>query len=115
MANLERLPIYRLSQAEADAATLHELAARVLSVENYTYHEDQERLTVRSGPKVVEVYRGSGGIWAADEEQLWNPRLSGASAKSGVAVRRWSEEVPHGITASRAHCRRNGGAHPPGE
>lgn len=72
----DTLPIYRLGAPKVDAEMVRNLAAKTLSIRGeVTTKDDKERLTLRSGDQVVEVYRASGGIWLANEAQLWNPEL----------------------------------------
>jgi len=77
----DRLPIYRLARPKVDDYLAQELARRTLNVDEFVTRETagSRRIQVRSGSRVVEVHAGSGGVWAADEAQLWNverkPRL----------------------------------------
>jgi hypothetical protein len=67
-----RLPIFPVSAAVADDDDLKRVAAVLFDAEQLEFEEIDHRLLGRSGSTVVELDRISGGIWAADEEHLWN-------------------------------------------
>ncbi|HVP30901.1 MAG TPA: DUF6345 domain-containing protein [Myxococcota bacterium] len=72
----ERLPIFRVGAPRTDPVLLHDLAKRVFGIESYELHVDDDRLRLRAGSRRVELHRASGGVYAADEAQRWNPTLS---------------------------------------
>jgi hypothetical protein len=71
----DSLPIYRVSPATIDAASVEELGTslEIRGTLELTPADDRFRL-VRGG-KVAEIYTASGGVWVADESRLWNPAL----------------------------------------
>jgi hypothetical protein len=69
------LPIYRLSAAEVGADSVQRVATATLGVSGKVV-QDRERLTLRSGTKLVQAYIATGGFWVADEAQLWNADMS---------------------------------------
>jgi hypothetical protein len=75
-AAAERLPVYRLDVAKADAARATALLVNVLGGGQGTPIASKERTIRRAGAKVAEVYNASGGIWLADDDRLWNPALT---------------------------------------
>jgi len=70
-----KLPIYRVSPAAIDAASVEELggALDIAGTLELTAADDGFRLV--RGTKMAEIYTASGGVWAADEARLWNPSL----------------------------------------
>lgn len=75
----ETMPIFRLSEPSVNASMVQRLAETTLDISGEVNRsEDEDRLFIRSGAKVVEVNLKSGAVWAADEEQLWNPELKPA-------------------------------------
>lgn len=72
----DRLPIFRVTRATPDPVALHELATRAFGIEGYTSHEDDDAFALRSGEIRVEIQRESGGVFASDDAQRWNPTLS---------------------------------------
>lgn len=68
-----KLPVYQLSPAPTDAATIEEIAAVLFGLEGVELEELNGGIVGRAGSVTVELDRASGGIWAADSEHLWNP------------------------------------------
>lgn len=68
----ERLPVFYVSPAPAEAGGLERLAARLFGAERLEIEQLDDRLVARSGSIAVEQDRISGGIWAADQARLWN-------------------------------------------
>jgi hypothetical protein len=70
----DRLPIYRLGAERTDVGHLVDLGQRIFDInEEFSLGENNSHRVLRSGQRVVEVATASGGIWAADEAQLWKP------------------------------------------
>jgi hypothetical protein len=74
-AQPDRLPIFRLSPVETNEAAVKQLALKTLGISGEVTR-NEERLILRSGAKVVEMFISSGAVWVADEAQLWNPELN---------------------------------------
>jgi Family of unknown function (DUF6345) len=71
-----RLPIYRLKPESADVPHLIDLGRRIFDLDQgYELSERGNSHVLRSGRRMVELDRASGGIWAADEAQLWKPSV----------------------------------------
>jgi hypothetical protein len=68
------LPIYRLSTPVVNENTVRQLATKLLKISGEV-GRTEDRLVLQSDQQVVEMYLNSGGIWVADEAQLWNPDL----------------------------------------
>jgi hypothetical protein len=83
------LPIYRLSPHRCTLARLQELARRTVRAEGASGAASSNRLRLRSGGKVVEIHKASGGCWAADHDHLWNwearPKLPGRTEAIKIA------------------------------
>jgi Family of unknown function (DUF6345) len=72
----DRLPIYRVSSGDTSTPMLIELSKRILRIgDNFQMSTRGTSRVLRSGHRVIELASESGGIWAADESQLWNPSL----------------------------------------
>jgi hypothetical protein len=67
-----RLPVFPVSPAPGDTGTLKSVAATLFGAEQLDIEELDARVIARSGSIAVELDRISGGIWAADQKQLWN-------------------------------------------
>src|SRR5437763_2548193 len=73
----DRLPIFRMSAGDTGTPALIDLAKRIFGIaDGVQISRDGGRHVLRSGSKVVELARESGGVWAADESQLWKPSLA---------------------------------------
>ena len=72
----QRLPIFRLARPGVDVNGVQSLVRALLGTETHTLKEDDERIAFRAGTKVVEFYRGSGGVWMSDQAERWNPDLA---------------------------------------
>jgi len=71
---MDRLPIYRLVSENTDVSRLVDLGQRIFEIkEDFELSERTDNRVLRSGRRVVELATASGGIWAADESQLWKP------------------------------------------
>lgn len=72
----DRLPIYRVTSGDADTPKLIDLSRRILGIdENYQFSRRGGSRILRSGHRVVELAGESGGVWAANESQLWQPSV----------------------------------------
>src|SRR5690349_10096086 len=70
----DRIPIYRLDPADTSTSKLIDVSRRILDIgDDFQLTRRGNSRVLRSGPRVVEVASERGGIWAADESQLWNP------------------------------------------
>ena len=69
-------PIYRVESEDTSAARLFDLSRRIFQLEqDYKLSETKDSRVLRDGHRVVDVALASGGVWAADEAQLWKPSL----------------------------------------
>lgn len=71
----KRLPIFRVSARETDVQSLYEVGSAMFDVKEFLVRERGSRLILHADSKIVEINRLSGGIWAADKSQLWNPEI----------------------------------------
>lgn len=72
----DRLPIYRLGSESADVPRLIDLGQRIFKInQDYTLSDSGASRKLRRSQYQVEIASKSGGIWAADEAQLWNPSM----------------------------------------
>jgi hypothetical protein len=67
------LPIFSVTAQPVDRQVLADLACNLFGVEDFKFHQCGHRLSLQAGSKLVEMDGRSGGIWAADEAELWNP------------------------------------------
>src|SRR5262245_53189792 len=72
----DTLPILRLAAPKVDARGLQRLAKQAFGLDAPDKRADKDRLRLKVKNWTVELYRTSGGIWAADRTQLWNPNLT---------------------------------------
>jgi hypothetical protein len=72
----ERLPVYRLEAYSAETQRLIDLGRTLFEVkEGFTLQERDNSRVLRQDHRVVEIHGESGGIWAADESQLFKPSI----------------------------------------
>src|SRR5215470_8253583 len=72
----DRLPIYRLGSEGTDVPRLIGLGQSIFEInQDFRLSENGASRTLRSGQRMVEIAATSGGVWAADEAQLWNPTI----------------------------------------
>lgn len=90
VATAPTLPIYQLETTRVDADSVKRVAAATLGISGEVKEED-DRLTLRQGSRLVEAYTKSGAFWAADEAQMWNPDLTPSLPDSG-RVRAFGDE-----------------------
>lgn len=69
-----RLPIFKLAAPRSDAANLKSNARGIMGLSGEA-KQVGSRLSIRDGYKVYDVNTKSGAIWAADQSQIWNPKL----------------------------------------
>ena len=70
----DRMPIYRVKSEGEDVPRLVDLAKRVFDIDgDYRLTSRGNSRILRAGHRVVEIAGESGGVWAADEAQLWKP------------------------------------------
>ena len=74
----ERLPIYQLARPVV-STTSPPIQVGSFFGPGVTVSETADRVYFRDGPRIVEVYKSSGGFWFEDSTQLWNPELVPAS------------------------------------
>src|SRR3712207_5495558 len=73
----DRLAIYRLRSADTSTRIHLDAADRIFGLRDkfkLSDTQDGRALHGESG-HVVEIARASGGMWAANEKQLWNPSI----------------------------------------
>ncbi len=70
-----KLPIYRLSTPTVNEQTVQQLAQKTLGISGQI-SRDTRSLKLKSGDNLVEVDSKSGGVWVANQAQLWNPKLT---------------------------------------
>jgi hypothetical protein len=68
-----QLPIFPVRTDPVSPARLMELGKALFEIEDHRIEKADRRLLLRSGSHVVDMNVLSGGVWAADEAQLWNP------------------------------------------
>ncbi|MBC7892226.1 MAG: hypothetical protein H7Y12_08445 [Sphingobacteriaceae bacterium] len=84
----DQLPIYRLSVDDADPARLMDIGHRLFGLnDGFKLGEANDHRTLTTGKHVVEIAPASGGLWAADETQLWKPAVRADLPKEAEAVR----------------------------
>jgi hypothetical protein len=72
----DRLPIYRVKPDDASISHLVDLGRRIFELDqDFKLSETNSNRVLRSGHHVVDLATASGGVWAADEAQLWKPML----------------------------------------
>ena len=85
----ETLPVYRLAVPVVNEPRAADLARRIFGAEGET-RRSRAGFSSRAGDDFVELCAVSGGVWAADEAQLWNlqvmPRLPGPAEAVGIAT-----------------------------
>jgi hypothetical protein len=70
----DRLPIYRLASEGTDIARLNDIGQRIFGLkQDFELRQHPTGCGLHCGRHVVELAAASGGIWAADEDRLWNP------------------------------------------
>jgi hypothetical protein len=90
----DRLPIYRLDAESVSAARLIDLGKRIFDFDQaFELRERDSSHLLRHGRRAVELDRASGGIWAADEAQLWKPSLRPKLLEEDDALARANEIV----------------------
>jgi Family of unknown function (DUF6345) len=73
---LDRLTIYRTEFQDTGVSRLVDLGQRIFELkDNFQLSETNSGRVLRSGQRMVELATASGGVWAADEAQLWNPSI----------------------------------------
>ncbi len=83
----DRYTIYRLTPQDSSDERLRQLAGSLFD-QNQDYRLDKtaDGLTLRHGHRVVELFHASGGVWAADESQLWRPSVKADLPSADEAV-----------------------------
>ena len=84
----EKLPVFKLAEAKADGEQAKAVLARMLNGQLPADLKAVERagaVGYRAGKTVVEIETASGGMFAANLDQLWNPRLTPQLPKQATA------------------------------
>jgi hypothetical protein len=68
-----RLPIYRLSPERKTSDRLPEIVSTMFGAKRPKLEERDDAVVASSDGIVAEADPTTGGIWAADQNQLWNP------------------------------------------
>ena len=90
----DRMPVYRLSSDEPTVSRLTELGRGIFELDDHFQLETQGRSKLlRKSHHVVEIAGESGGVWAADESQLWKPELRPRLVAEKEAVARAEKAV----------------------
>jgi hypothetical protein len=81
LSSAEKLPVFKLAEPHADAEQARALLARMTPQTDKASNDVKavERagaVGFRAGNTSVEIETASGGIFAANLDQLWNPRLA---------------------------------------
>ena len=71
----DRLPVFRLLRGKADLDRLISIGRAAFEITEFELADRVPWTTLRSGPHRVELCTLSGGLWAANEAELWNPEL----------------------------------------
>ncbi len=72
----DSLPIYRLGAGDSTPTRLMEYARGLFEInDDYQFGRRGNSQILRRDRRVVEIAGESGGLWAADESQLWKPNL----------------------------------------
>ncbi len=75
---MKTLPIYRIAASTNTGFNnyeLDDLAKRLFEIGNYSLQEINGRRLLKSSNHLIDVDDKSGAIWAADQADLWNPKL----------------------------------------
>ena len=97
----DSLPIYRLSAEEARPLRLLEYAQNLFEInDEYQFGRRGNSQILRRDHRVVEIAGESGGVWAADESQLWKPG-SGRSSSPRKPLRLRPNESPRSCGSCR--------------
>jgi hypothetical protein len=70
---MQTLPIYRIAAVEPSVDRMHDLAAQMFGVEDFSLRETHVSRTLQSGNRVVEINRETGATWVADYDRLLRP------------------------------------------
>jgi hypothetical protein len=94
LAMSNQLPIYRLRAESVDVSRLIDLGKRIFEFDQpYELSERGTSHVLRSGQLMVELDRASGGVWAADEAQLWKPAMQPKLLDDKAAIARANEII----------------------
>jgi hypothetical protein len=73
---LDRLSIYRVGLGETNVSSHIDLAKRLFELkDDFELFETKSNRVLRSAQHTVEIAPASGGIWAIDKTQLWEPSI----------------------------------------
>src|SRR6478609_5530817 len=88
------LPIYRVESDDSSIQHLVDLGQRIFQLSNdFKLGETNGSHVLHGGQRVVDLATESGGVWAADEAQLWKPSLQPELPKEDEAIARANELV----------------------
>lgn len=72
----DHLSIYRVNSEDTGLSRQIDLANRIFGgKDDFEVFETKENRVLRSAQHTVEIALPSGGLWAADKEQLWKPSV----------------------------------------
>jgi len=72
----DRYTIFRLEPQDTSVERLRSLGEKLFGLgQDHRLDKSADALTLRNGHRSVELARLSGGVWAADESQLWRPSV----------------------------------------
>ena len=72
---MAQLPIFRLRTPNVGVPDLLALGKGLFGLPTFSLPVLGSRLSLVSGSLLVDLEKASGGVWAADNSQLWNPEL----------------------------------------
>src|SRR5919112_52731 len=75
---MKTLPIYRIAtsnNSHFNNYELKDLAKRLFEIGNYSLQEINGRKLLKSSSHLIDVDDKNGSVWAADQTDLWNPKL----------------------------------------
>lgn len=87
----QTLPVYELEVPGPAAAATLRGAQNALGITG-SPRKVRDRVVMESGALVAEAFATTGGIWAADRSQLWNPELR-PSLPDSIAARRIADQL----------------------
>ena len=83
----DRLPIFRVRSGDTSTPALIDLSRHIFGIgDDFQISRRGASRILRSGYRVVELAGESGGVWAADESQLWKPDLKPKLVSEDQAV-----------------------------
>jgi hypothetical protein len=71
----DTLPVFRLATPKGDDEKALQRLAKAFAIDTKAKAVGNDRLRIVASKRMAELYKTSGGLWAADGERLWNPEL----------------------------------------